>query len=458
MSAMFSKAGKFFHQELDSTDFAKREEYLLEALSDSRKESTLYGVELRNFQEKKLHNLLALAWESTPFYREKYRRAGFDPTHFRSLEDLVKIPVLSKEELREAGADGLQPIDCEDSRFTISTSGSTGVAVELNRSARALWRFSATAMQEYRKWCAGDPLQNVLYILDNKVGNIDYVLADQLRTLSLESRFSSSSAKVDHHLELLEFYRPEYISSYPSTMRNLASYCLKLGLSFNCLQILNLTSEMLDMRTRRMLKKVFPAARIVETYTSTEAGFIGVECPDQGGFHIAEELVLLELQKSTKGHNPSPVIITDLQNEASLLIRYSGLGDLASVTDQECSCSNQHFRISQLHGRIVDSIYLPDGTAVSAYVLTNILSHEESVYKYQIVQQDLDSFTIRVVLAADCLAEFGEMERSFSSAFSSALGFFVNCQLEVTEDILPKVGSHKVPLVISKLREAGCDV
>ncbi len=440
-----------FKEKLTTELFRKRETALKNYLKKTLAESKFSGRELREHQGKKLRELLQYAFEDVPFYRQKYEKAGFTPDQFISLADLSKIPVLTKEELRGAPKETLISERGKQAAHFMKTSGSTGSPVGMYRSEEAMCRFTTAAMLQFYQWCGGKPLRNVLYIIDSNPGTIDYAIADYLRTIAMEERFISAFAHADELRDAVDLYQPEYISGYPSAIRNLALFAVKRGEAYPFVKLINVTSEMIDASARKLFSVVFPSARIVETYTSTEGGFMGYQCLDKGGFHLAEDTLFVETIRDSASSRLGKLIITDLSNFATPVIRYEGLGDIVTMAAEPCSCGSLFLRIEGLEGRFVDSIILEDGTRMTPYVLTNLLSEEEGILKYQIIQEEANRFIIRIVPEPGRKNTLAELGGNLEAAFRKALNSDVRCELKPEDDILPAEGSHKAPLVISRI-------
>jgi len=335
------------------------------------------------------------------------------------------------------------------------TSGSTGSPVGLFRSEASLYDFTAYAMLLFHDWCRGQPLARSLFILDAKPHNIDYALADLLRTTVMEERIVSTFANTAQLADLLEQFDPEYISSYPATMRNLAAYLLERNRIYPQLKLLHMTSEMLDAQTRRLINRVWPNAVLRETYTSTEAGLMGYQCDAGAGYHLAEDCVLCEIvdEHGLPAEGAGRLIITDLINDATPVIRYSGLGDVAVRGSSACACGSPLAKIASLQGRYVDSIRLEDGTLLSPYALTNIVASLEGITAYQIIQLRVDEVEVVIVPDVNTAGSQQHLARQVKAGFAAALGEDMACAVTFTDAILPPAGGHKVPLVVSKLGE-----
>ncbi len=442
----------FFPDALGSSELKARSSRLHDALDRVLERQKWSEKQIRDWHESSVIELVRFAFHRIPFYREKYERAGFDPGTLCSRNDFARIPILMKEELRSATRATLASEGDNAISSFVQTSGSTGEPVGLFVSREALEWFTAVNTLLYYRWCDANPLTNVLFILDSKPHNIDYLIADQLRTTVMEDRFLPTFGHTSILVEALRELEPEYLSSYPGTVRNIARYMIDRGEIGRYMRLIHLTSEMLDESARTAIRQAFPEAHVIETYTSTEAGFMGFECPSHGGFHLAEHNLFIELpgDDSNRGHD-ARLLVTDLVNRATPIIRYSGLGDILSPSEVPCKCGSPLRHIRGIQGRQVDSILLKDGSWMSPYALTNIPANHPAVDAYQIIQHDVMRFEVRVVMNHRCdRVEFGELEPFIVGEFTRTLRYKVTCEVNRVDTIEPEPGHHKIPLVISR--------
>ena len=149
--------------------------------------------------------------------------------------------MLTKQELRQAKIeDASSTAHVADARL-LASSGSTGVPSAIHRDEDSLWHFTARNMALYDEWCAHHPLSDGLYFVDMAQDSIDYALADLLRTTVTEDRILSIKEAPEVLLKKIRDCTPEFISSYPSTMRSIAMTMRDRGEKDEHLQLLHLT-------------------------------------------------------------------------------------------------------------------------------------------------------------------------------------------------------------------------
>ena len=405
----------------------------------------------RAHQWRTLRSLVKHAHDNIPLYQRLFAEAGFTPAMLEDWEDLPKLPILTKHDLRTAPRADLIAKDNRDAIRWLSSSGSTGIPACMARTEESLWHYMACNTALYYDWCQGAPLTNGLYLVDMSPDSIDFAAAGLLRTTVPHSRILSAQDPVAKLTRELLGISPEFISSYPSTLRAIALDLRAQKRVIRQTRIIHLTSEMLDAHTRHLLGQIFPNARLIETYTSTEGGLVAWQCTYSSRWHIAETNVLCEivdehgLPTTGLGH----IVITDLTNTATPILRYRGLGDLARWEPEPCPCGSSARSIRHIEGRSAAMLRSHCGTLISPYVISNAIEEVPGLAQYQVVQMQPGMLEVRVVADAD--ASRNRVEKGVQNALEAALAGSADLQITFVSRIAAPPGSHKIPLVISEL-------
>jgi len=448
---MFQAHTSKFSKVLSPKNIKQRGEHLLSAIDQVVKFDKWNLQEVQAYQFEKLKMLVFEAYHNVPLYWKKYHEAGFVPSSLNTMQDLYRIPLITKADLRNAGLRTIKNFARKEPVWLVSSSGSTGIPSRIYREEQALWHFMARSLVVYKNWCVGKPLANVLYITDLAAGSIDFALADLLQTTVMEKRILGSSCPTPELIHAIELFQPEFISSYPSTIRSIAIAMHRSGKIFNGLKLLHLTSEMLEQTTRSLINTVFPLAKIVETYTSSEAGIIAYSCAmHPSRFHIAETEVLFEVldENGNPTNKMGQSVVTDLINHSTPMIRYCGLGDFATLDLTTCECGTTHRSIKALEGRISDSIVTPDGGLISPYLLIDAIEEIAGIYQFQIVQTSQKDLQIRLIYDVSSRSSEANVQGSVHDALKKVVPSMC-IEVIFATSIIAKNNRHKIPLVIS---------
>ena len=360
----------------------------LRAYAELRRNQWLDRDRLRGIQEAKLRRLVDHAYRTVPFYRRLFDGAGVHPSEVRTLDDLSKLPVITKADLQAAGPDALTSTAFDAARLHWEdTTGSTGEPFATRLDPRFIGMRNALFLRALTT--AGYRVGQRLMLVANFRKSTGKKHANEW----LRWRYASIEDSAPQLLAGLQAFRPSILYGSTSPLRQLASFIAASNAPVPRLKAVITTSEMLDEATRRLLEDAF-RAEVFDFYGLTETGFVAWECPRHDGYHLAEDTSITELAGTRPGE-PSSLVITNLELMAMPIIRFRA-GDLAVAGPAErCACGRGLRRIARIEGRIVDIIRLPDGTVISPYRVTLAVKRVAGLRRFQVVQEDRDSFTLR---------------------------------------------------------------
>ena len=397
---------------------------------------------LRRLQERKLRRLVAHAHRTVPFYRERWDACGIDPRSIRSLDDLEKLPIVTKREMQAAGPAATTSTAFDARALVVErTSGSSGRPFTVHQDARWLAVRRALFLRGLR--ATGFRLGHRLLMLTS----------GERPPPPRISRWRAISYKAPpgRILDELDRFRPHLLYGWVTPLRQLALQARAGGRTPHAPLAIVTTAETLDPEARRLLEETF-AARVFELYGLTEMGTAAWRCPSGGGFHLAEDASIAELRGTATPGGATPLVMTNLELRATPFIRFE-TGDLAVAGGEgRCACGSRFARLERVEGRLVDCVRLRDGRLVSPFELTLALEHIPGLERYQVLQEELDRFTVRHEGPEE---GFSERERSVRQALEQVLGGGCRVRLERRPNLDPPAG-RKFRVVESRFgTEAG---
>jgi phenylacetate-CoA ligase len=383
-------------------------------LSDINRIWRLDSNQIKEFQNKALRKIVKNSF-NVSMYKAKYKKYNISPYDIRSIEDIKKLPIISKEDLRLNFPDNIIPRNFDKkNNYLISSSGSTGKPLfiycsifsavkRLESFARILkfyggnWRKSKTAM-----------------IIDLSPGSIEYATYIGGGFSFLKKIFSLNNIKylpIKEKAEVLikeiNEFNPEFIGSDPDMLRELANLKLN-GYGKNIYpKYIFSSGSLLDQYSKKYIEKAF-GSKVLDIYASTEAGPMAFECIKERGYHINSDFVYLEFLD--KNNNPvsfnksGHVIVTRLYGIDTPIIRYNGLEDIATPIENKNNCKISGQMIKKIEGRKTDLITLTNGQTVSPLTITGIPANIMEEYRsyiikqFQIVQNKKSELEIHIVI------------------------------------------------------------
>ncbi|OFX35557.1 MAG: hypothetical protein A2Z07_08270, partial [Armatimonadetes bacterium RBG_16_67_12] len=388
-----------------------------------------------------------------PLYREKYRAAGVDPEEIRSVDDLARLPVVTRSDLRAAFPDGLLAEGTNrDQVYRVETSGSTGVPVRVFKDWEALCAIAAwSSPVMLRRWWGAWGLR-LMTLLLRQEHSIESAIVAALPRFLLRVHAGDALAPPDAQLEIIPRHRPDVLVTYPTVLKTLATRILDEGLRIPQPKLLATSAEMLDGHSRHLIGRAF-AGHLVNIYASTEAGFTAVECLEGRGLHVNSPRVIVEVLRDGRPvgpGEPGAVVVTDLTSFACPIIRYEGLGDIARWSDRTCACGRHFPLLDVVEGRRVDAFVLPDGRVLHPFTLSHTMVHVEGLRRFQIIQEATDQ--VRVLLVPDGQGPSDLADR-VGEEFGRLLGAGVRVAVDIVDEIAAPPGAHWPPTVRSLVAE-----
>ncbi len=354
---------------------------------------------IRNWQFRRIQELVTHAFETVPLYHEKYSKAGFEPGDLKRWDDFEKLPILYKDELIEGFPDKTVSSN-HDLEFTTRSTGSSGRFVTLAVSRNAIYEdtLQGARQVEFQSGGSVGPSDTTLFIYTSPwwVSSINGLYP---------TTFLPTTISAEEAIKEISKQRPKALSLYPTYLLKLAERDAKLKASGVELAIIH--SEQSTKAMREELSSIF-GIPILDEFSSEELTRIALECPSRK-YHLEEDACYIEIVDPTS-KQPQPygnrglVIGTNLLNEATPIIRYHQ-GDIASLVGQvECDCESNFRVMESPHGRVMDSIVTLDGQIIPASCFMDIaynwyLELDVPVHglKYQIVQDHDKSIGIFIV-------------------------------------------------------------
>jgi len=408
---------------------------------------TLNPAGLQELQLTRLRQTVARAARS-PFYGRRLKEAGLGPANLWSLEDIRRIPLTTKDDLRTHGREMLTVPLAEIVRLHAS-SGTTGQATVIyyTRADIEAWAGLVARSLYMAGLRAGDVFQNMMgYGLFTGGLGFHYG-AEQLGALTIPAGAGNSQRQ----LQLMQQFATTAIHIIPSyalyllqtfAAQNLDPRDLPLRLAF-----IGAEPHSEDMRRR------IEAAYGVKAYNSyglSEMNGPGVafECPEQNGLHVWEDAFFLEvLDPETLEPTPpgevGELVFTNLTRQGMPLLRYR-TRDLASYDDAPCPCGRSCRRISRIMGRSDDMVIIK-GVNIFPLQIDQVLMAMPEVgahYLVELTRQDYrDDLLVKVEVQQNFFQEdlkyLKQLQKRIIEALKSEL--LVTPRVELVEpNTLPR--------------------
>ena len=388
---------------------------------------------LRELQSERLVKQVRHVYDNVPYYRAKMQEKGVTPDDIKGLEDLSKLPFLSKADLRDGYPYGLLAVPLSDCVRIQSTSGTTGKRVVAfytqhdidlweDCCARAITAAGGTrddvvqVCYGYGLFTGGPGLNGG----SHKVGSL---------TLPM------SSGNTERQIQFMMDLGATILCCTPSYAAYIGESLKERGYKpeDNKLKAGIFGAEPWTEEMRRDIQNSL-GIKAYDIYGLTETSGPGVafECEEQAGMHINEDHFIAEIIDPDTGEvlpegSKGELVFTSITKEAFPLLRYR-TRDICVLSRKKCSCGRTHVRMSKPMGRSDDMLIIR-GVNVFPSQIETVLLNEGYTPNYQIVVDRVnnsDTLDVYVELPpekfSDTVREISQWEKALASAITTMLG------------------------------------
>lgn len=407
--------------------------------------------QLEDARLKRLKLFLQEVYQQVPYYQGMFDEQGFIPDEINCLDDLSKLPFLTKEVIRNNEKALVSKQAKNISPFT--TGGSSGTPLTFMLGKERVSHDVAEKWRATRWWDVdlGDK-EIVAWGSPIELGSQDKIklIRDQLFRSKLIPAFDLTDEKIIGFIDEIKRYKPKMLFGYPSVFALMAKVALKHGIDLTQLgiKVVFVTSERLYPYQRDIIESTFNSP-VANGYGSRDAGFIAHQCP-AGGMHISAEDMIVEIVDSAENIVPDGVqgeiIVTHMATSDFPFIRYK-TGDIGALSTKACACGRSLPLLEQIEGRTTDFVIAEDGTMMHGLALIYVLRELSGIEEFKIIQETQLLTNILIVPTGSVSQE---LNNKIVEGIKARLGSNVVVNLDVVSAI-PAEKSGKFRYVISKV-------
>jgi len=376
---------------------------------------SLSSAALDKWWIRRLRKVFTLAAERLPFYRDRFRAAGFDPARFRTLDDLRAVPISNKSDLlaiqRKTRSHNLGiefEADAPQATVTLSlssgTSGTTFIThtrtwtkMQGRSSCRAHWwaglRAGSPLLMSAPAWHSYAAIQPFIAM--------HFGMPCVVVSGTYLPRFA------DRVVDAIVRFRPRFVTMFLPMVFSILATARHQGIDgdrlFASVQTLVVTGAPITPGMRQHLRRLSGVARVAEIAGSSE-NLLAVDCERAEGLHVVPDTCHVEVIDRATGRAAAEMergsmVHTSVIPAGSVYLRYDG-GDAGVINREPCACGLPSPRIKLL-GRWEDSFTIGPHVLLPYDVQ---LAIEEEVPELSgaacvITREGLARGTLRVLLA-----------------------------------------------------------
>ena len=403
--------------------------------------------EIRSFQEARLHEAIDYAYTNSAFYRELFDSCKIRPADIRTIEDLRRLPVTTKQDLQLRNKDFL----CVDSSQIVdyvTTSGTLGEPVVFALTENDLDRLGYNELSSFTMaGCSRNDIMQLMTTIDRRfMAGLAYWLGARALGMGV-IRVGNGIPELQWNT--INSIHPTVCMCVPSFLMKLIAFAEENGIDYRscslrkaiCIgEALRQPDGNLTTLGSRIHEK-WPELELYSTYASPEMQASFTECSCHCGNHVPADLIIVEFLDDegnpvAEGES-GEVTITTLGVEGMPLVRFR-TGDICIHYDSPCACGRNSTRLSSVIGRKGQMIKFK-GTTLYPPALFDILDNIPEVKSYvvEVYTNSLGTDQVQIKLASD----------NHSESFVKQIKDIFRSKVRVAPDVV-----FEAPEIIAKMQ------
>lgn len=352
--------------------------------------------EIEALQLERLHDTLLQCMKS-PFYRQRFAESGISPQDIRTLDDIVKIPFTTKQDLRDHYPFGLCTVGLDRVVRLHSSSGTTGKPTVILHTRKDLdqWADAVARCLYMTGLRPGDIFQNTSgYGMFTGGLGFQYG-AERMGLLTVPAAAGNTRRQIKFIMD----FGTTAIHAIPSYAGRLYEVMEEMGIDprrDTRLKTLVIGAEPHSEEQRRRIEQML-GVKAYNSFGMSEMCGPGVafECREQNGMHIWEDYYIVEIVDPVT-LEPVPegevgeLVLTTINREAMPLLRYR-TRDLTRILPGDCPCGRHHRRLDRMKGRSDDMMILKGVNIFPIQIETVLMQFPELGNEYLITLTNEDA-------------------------------------------------------------------
>ncbi len=383
------------------------------------KHETMKREDLRALQLKRLQEIVAYAYDRVPFYKKKYDEAGVKPSDIKSLEDIQKLPFVTKADLRDNYPYGFLSVPLEEIARIHASSGTSGkpTVVAYTQEDMEIWTECVARLVAAGGGRKGDIVQ-ICFGYGLFTGALGLHQGWERIGAAV---IPASTGNTERQLMLMKDLKTTAIVCTPSYALHLAEEMNRLGYKKEDFHLRvgmfgsEASSDEMHAEIARKLH-LFPT----DNYGLSELIGPGVsgECEQKQGMHVNEDHFFAEILDPTT-FQPLPegeygeLVLTSLTKKSMPMIRYR-TKDITKLDYSPCACGRTTARMAKLKGRTDDMLVVKGVNVFPSQIEGVLYTFKElgSFYEIIVSREDYkDKLEVKAELVDDSIVgDYGRLE------------------------------------------------
>ncbi|ACB61121.1 Coenzyme F390 synthetase-like protein [Exiguobacterium sibiricum 255-15] len=394
-------------------------------------------IDVERDQLARLNTFLLFCRQHSPYYHTLFKDLNLQ-LPFRALTELLQIPSLEKEMLRQQ----IESIRTDlPAPILGKTGGTTGKSIQVRYTKEDMQVRMAhldffKATHGVKKGMRRISFTAQALVSERQQKPVYWRMNHALNQLLFTVK-KLSAETMTAYLQAIDRFDPESIDGLPSAMIELAYHAKRIGMELQCRpRAIFPTAEMMTATERKLIEDVFHAP-VFDQYASSEGAPIVSECRF-GNKHLHYEMGIIEIEPDGQ------ILVTSFDTHGTPLVRYR-VGDRMTSSGKTCSCGHPGPVIDSIDGRGRGYIVKQNGQKVFEGQLSSLVKVlPNSVERVQYIQNSERDITFLYI--PDRTRFLSEHEEQLYRFLKTLLGSEMNVSLRAVDNI-PREVSGKTLLV-----------
>ena len=421
---------------------------------------TMPVKKMKELQLERLKWSVNHAYSNVPFYKKKFDKAGFHPDQLKSLDDMKRIPFLTKQDMRDNYPYGLFAVPLSKVVRVHASSGTTGNSTVVGLTKNDVEIFAEIVARSLASYgiTENDIIQNAYgYGLFTGGLGLHYG-SEKLGALTVPI----SGGNTPRQIMLFKDFGSTVLASTPSYALNIADHIEKNMPDFDFssikLRVGVFGAEPWSEAMRKEIEKRFKIDAY-DIYGLSEVMGPGVscECSEKSGLHVQEDSFYVEIIDPETGEvlpegSKGEIVYTSLTKEAFPGIRYRSR-DISMLYHDSCKCGRTLVKMEKVTGRSDDMMIIRGVNVFPSQVETILMEAEGTEPHYQIIvdrKGSMDDIEVMVEvnekIFSDEIRVLDNLSKKIADRFRSVLGITAKVTL-VEPKTIPRSEGKAVRVV-----------
>ena len=419
--------------------------YLFFTLLSLNRNFPFHPEKIKKIQNKRLKKIVKEAYR-IPFYKQRFDACGITPKDIQTAEDLVKLPVMNKEDYKAVIEERASKYPyIKKIFFKHQSSGSSGKPFTSYRSPKAEAYDRANWIRFSMKNGHNPFFKKTMSFQNPSLVNVSESLINKLGLLRRKTL--SYTESVDKLIEQYNQYKPDFMYTTKSNFMMMILYAKEHNISLHKPRCYCSIGELVEPNERKLMEEALGKG-FFNSYGSTEAGACTFITDGAEIHNISHDTCVINVyNENNELSDTGRFIVTNLWNTELPLINYD-IGDEGEIITGEDGLTY----VKRINGRCNDWLVFEDGSYINYQQFNVATQTRKDILQFRFIQEDYHTITVQLVKDTKFDTDTSQIEKELEAEFRKLI---VKDNIQYTFcwlDKIPPEANGKKRMIISKVK------